>query len=486
VIAIESDREFGLSVLRRLDKELARRGELFRQARVQDLASYRKTHPPENLPRTLLIIDEFQEFFTEDDGVGQDAALLLDRIVRQGRAFGIHVILGSQTLGGTYTLAKSTPGQMAVRIALQCNEADSYLILSDDNAAARLLSRPGEAIYNDMSGQIEGNNPFQTVFMPKDAQDGCLHRVEEKARKENQLASPPTVVFEGNNLAELRNNPLLRDLMTKGPSPDEPVRVWLGEANAIKGPTEVEFSRQAGRNLLIVGQNNDAGLAMYCSTLLSLAARYPPDGVRLCVFDGTPPESGARERLGAVAAALPHSVEFIEYRQVPEVVTDLANQLKNRREGGDTSGKPCYLLILGLQRFRMLRQEDDYSFSSSGEAKPVSPAQGFADLLTEGPGEGFHTIVWCDTLGNLNRAFNRKTLREFELRALFQMSASDSSELIDSPVANKLGLYNALLFTVQDGAIEKFRPYAPPEADLIEEFSRSLRARFPAARASAK
>ena len=42
-IAVESDREFGVSVLSRLDAELARRGEIFRKAGVQDLGSYRET-----------------------------------------------------------------------------------------------------------------------------------------------------------------------------------------------------------------------------------------------------------------------------------------------------------------------------------------------------------------------------------------------------------------------------------------------------------
>src|SRR5207302_748313 len=37
VIAIESEREFGLSVLQRLDVELKQRGELFRERGVQDL-----------------------------------------------------------------------------------------------------------------------------------------------------------------------------------------------------------------------------------------------------------------------------------------------------------------------------------------------------------------------------------------------------------------------------------------------------------------
>ena len=59
------------------------------------------------MPRVLLIVDEFQEFFVEDDKIAQEVTLLLDRLVRQGRAFGMHVILGSQTLGGQYSLPKA-------------------------------------------------------------------------------------------------------------------------------------------------------------------------------------------------------------------------------------------------------------------------------------------------------------------------------------------------------------------------------------------
>src|SRR5204862_7556186 len=40
-IAVESDREFGLSVLQRVDAELARRGTLFRDAGVQEIGAYR-------------------------------------------------------------------------------------------------------------------------------------------------------------------------------------------------------------------------------------------------------------------------------------------------------------------------------------------------------------------------------------------------------------------------------------------------------------
>src|SRR6185436_19248194 len=154
-----------------------------RRAGVQDLASYRRSPGAGRMPRTLLIFDEFQEFFSEDDKLAQDASVLLDRLVRQGRAFGVHVLLGSQTIGGSSGLPRSTIGQMAVRVALQTSEADSQLILGDNNSAARLLSRPGEAIYNDQGGLVEGNSPFQIAWLPDEQREQFLDAVRQRALK---------------------------------------------------------------------------------------------------------------------------------------------------------------------------------------------------------------------------------------------------------------------------------------------------------------
>ena len=74
-MAIESDRQFGLSVLERVDAELRRRGDLFRKLGVQDLPGYKRAGGTEAVPRSLLMIDEFQEFFTEEDRISQGAAV---------------------------------------------------------------------------------------------------------------------------------------------------------------------------------------------------------------------------------------------------------------------------------------------------------------------------------------------------------------------------------------------------------------------------
>src|SRR5262249_36888126 len=191
VVAIQSEREFGLSVLQRLDGILKERGEKFRDAGVNDLASYRAATPNEKTPRILLLVDEFQQFFVEDDKLAQEAALLLDRLVRQGRAFGLHVLLGSQTLGGSYSLPRSTIDQMAVRIALQCSDADAQLILSKDNNAARLLSRPGEAIYNNQNGLIEGNDLFQVVWLDEVRRDKILSDIRKRADQTGRSYAAP-------------------------------------------------------------------------------------------------------------------------------------------------------------------------------------------------------------------------------------------------------------------------------------------------------
>ena len=39
------------------------------------------------------------------------------------------------------------------------------------------------------------------------------------------------------------------------------------------------------------------------------------------------------------------------------------------------------------------------------------------------------------------------------------MSGNDSSNLIDSPAAGKLGVNRALLYSEEQGQLEKFRPY---------------------------
>ena len=475
VVAIESDREFGLSVLQRVDEELRHRGDLFRRAGVQDLPGYQRAGGKEPTPRCLLIIDEFQEFFVEEDRISQHAAVLLDRIVRQGRAFGIHVLLGSQTLGGAYTLARATLGQMVIRIALQCNEADAYLIMDENNAAPRLLSRPGEGIYNDAAGALQANSPFQTVWLPDEVRDELLVSIRARANASSQ-AYPDPIVFEGNAPADIRENAMLNHALAAAALPAPLVaRIWLGAPNSIKGPTEAALQRQSGNNLLIVGQREEAALAMVAVALVCLAAQYPAGTARLILFESTNPNSPQREFLDRTIQVIPHGITRHRNADLPEVLEALALELA-QRESGDQGPQvpPVFLIIHGLENFKKLRQEDEFSFSLGAGETRANPGATFVKLLSEGPAQGIHIIATCDTYNNVTRFLGRKALTEIAMRVLFQMSAADSASLAESPAASNLGLHRALFYNDQEGVQETFRPYAMPGSDWFDEIAQKL------------
>ncbi len=473
-VAVESDREFGLSVLQGLDDELRRRGELFRGAGTQDLGQWRK-RSDEPMPRVLLVIDEFQELFVEDDKVSQDAGLLLDRLVRQGRAFGMHVLLGSQTLGGAYSLHRSTMGQMGVRIALQCNEQDSMLILSDDNVAARLLSRPGEAIYNDQSGLMEGNSPFQVCWLPDEVREEYLTRISEKAKEDFPDHARRCIVFEGNAPASLATNMPLRTQLARRPQ-DVPASfpLWLGDAVAIKDPTNALMRRQAGGNLVILGQQDENALATTTGAILSAASAHPSDKCRFVILDGTPADDQNAGYLHRVANILPHDSQTPSFRESSDAVLEIGKELAQRIENESTDAPPLILVVHGLQRFRALRRaDDDFGFSMDDDA-PLTADKVFGQILKEGPEYGIFIITWCDTVPSLERAVDRLGMRGFDNRALFQVSATDSSTIIDSPIAAQLGQQRGLLYSEERGTIEKFRPWALPSESLLAQIGQAL------------
>jgi len=440
---------------------------------VDHIADYREK-TGERMPRILLIVDEFQEFFTEDDRVAAEASQMLDRLVRQGRAFGVHVILGSQTLAGAYALSRSTMDQMAVRIALQCTEADSRLILADDNPAARLLSRPGEAIYNDANGLVEGNHPFQVAWLDDDEREDYLKRIYAFAEEQKYRPSQSQIVFEGNAPALVMKNRSLHDLLAAPvwPKPARRVSTWLGEPVAIKPPTAAHFRRQSASNLLIVGRDDEAAMGMISTALVSLATQHASDAIQFYVLDFTSVDVPHADLLARLAARLPHPVQRSRRRRLPELISQIAAEVERRGEMEEDAlwkELPIYLLIYGLQRARDLRQEDDlgFSFSTDAEEAPPSPAKQFPTILREGPDLGIQTLVWCDTYTNLTRTLDRRSLREFEMRVAMQMSAEDSANLIDTPAASKLGLYRAYFYSEDESRLEKFRPYGLPSEEWL-------------------
>jgi hypothetical protein len=278
----------------------------------------------------------------------------------------------------------------------------------------------------------------------------------------------PRIVFDGNQAADPDGNVLLHELLAEGTVGGRemvaPV-AWLGDAIAIKDPTTAIFRRQGGANLLIVGQREDLAVSLLAMSVVGLAAANDPfpggklgRAARFVLFEPAVADEKPDLLLSQLAGSLPHEVEIVGRLAIAEAMAGLAGEIKRRLDHQVLDGEAVYVVVRDLARFRELRKADgDFGFSF-GSDKKAGPADNFATVLRDGPTVGIHTLVWCDSLTNLMRTFERGALKEFELRVLFQMSASDSSQLVDSPLASKLGPQRALFIHEETGTFEKFRP----------------------------
>ena len=178
---------------------------------------------------------------------------------------------------------------------------------------------------------------------------------------------------------------------------------------------------------------------------------------------------------------------FVDTKRIDE----LADEVGRRNEVPEDAHPLHFLILHDLAQFRQLRMtEEDFSFSSlsssgtNGKSKPLDKQ--FRNILVEGPLVGVHLLFWCDSYNSLTRFLDRITLREIDYRVALQMSVGDSTSIVDSPAAGRLGEHRALLYRDDLGAHVKFRPYGRPTAEWLAWVKDRLNAEYAEAQRIAK
>jgi hypothetical protein len=487
VVALDSDRGSGLNVLRGLDAELERRGELFRAAGAGELSTY-GARVRLRLPRILLVVDEFQELFAVDDALAAEAARLLDRLARQGRSFGVHLLLASQSLAGAfsggYTLAASTVDQMQVRIALQCGDADSRLILAGGNGDAQAHSRPGQAIYNAASGALERNDPCQIAWLPDHERDRYLAQLAFLARERGVGPAALSVIEPGVQGAETGYDAgsepaqvagsvldaLLAAPATEGPPPC----ALLGEPGA-GGPAVVaSFQRRAGGNLLIAGGDRDQALGLTIAAIISLAATHADAGrgARFLAVDLT--QAGAP--IGAIeqlAADLPGTLRIVGALGVADAVAEARAEVERRSREESADEPSLYVVLFGLHRIRDL-QPGRVATDGRGSACLLL-LRDLATVLRYGPDTGVHGLVWSDGIAGLTQVLGDRSIEGFSQQVLLSGDAGHQppTEAGTAPLVHG----EAIFGDGDDGRNLRFRPYTLPTPEWLDRASAALRRR---------
>lgn len=466
-VALESEREFGLSILRHLQAEMEERGRLFKNVGANSLTAYRR-QANQPLPRIVLIMDEFQHLFEEDDTLAREAGRILEDLVRRGRAFGIHVLLCSQspTISGVYS--NRIYNQMALRVALRCRAQDAQAILGEGNDAAKDLTQNGEAIYNYEMGHKEKNVFIRIALLEDQERQRYLEMLRAQTGQNQYL---PPLTFEKRAPALLEENAEFQRLLEQpGWIAQKPsAKVWLGQPIEIQPITTAILERYARSSLLIVGGDEAQAYGLMLASLLSLAAQQSPEAASFLIADFARPESSYAGLFTPLIGRLPHPLEVAGPRQVGIILTQLMTTLTQRQNDEAAAKSAIYFLIPGMQRWRELRGSDPYVQSEAGKQ--------LTHLSEEGPEVGIHLIAWADSSVTLERALKRGGIGAFDLRVALRLPEKESNEVIGSNAAARLE-DNRAFFRHEDwemGRLEKFKPYVVPETEVLIRLVEKIR-----------
>ena len=455
-ITSRTDREFGLSMLRRFHDEIERRARLCREAKVTQLPEYRR-ETGQVLPRSLVVMDEFQVLFSEEDRLSREAGALLADIAKRGAAFGLHLLLATQSPGSGSLTAHLRPAyeQMALRIALGCTQPSvSQAILGDGNETAARLTRAGDAIYNDRRG--EGANPVMRIaVLPNRDRFEWISTIRSLG---GQRRYAPSATFDPDAPADFTANPACAAFAANpwqwqdaGPTVD----AWLGEAIEIKPPTVAALECFVRSNLLIIGDEG-RGRGLLLATLLSAAIQRSPADASFVIAEFARPSSSFHDFFAPVVN-LPHDTRIVGSAAAYAALQGMAAEVRARLADTGTSPHPRrFFLVAGLHRWQELVAEGEWG-------KPSEAAALLTRLAEHGPEVGVHVVIWVDSFTTAERVLRRSGISQFTLRvALRLQSPSESDALLGVPSAVSLADDRALFRDADwpHEQVEKFKPYS--------------------------
>ncbi|MGW4943804.1 FtsK/SpoIIIE domain-containing protein [Actinoplanes sp. NPDC004185] len=374
-VGVESDREYGLAVLRELDAEMTRRSVAYKRAGVTRFADLRAVAVEEGrgrpMPRILCVIDEFQVLLAGNDPMAGEAVHLLESLARKGRSYGIHLILASQTVLGVealYAKRDSIFGQFPVRIALP--GGGDVLEPTNDSAAGLPL---GTAVVNTaggLGGPRGATRGHERIvrFPDPHADRAVLSDLRHKLWGARDPEATPPRIFAGYARQHLADDPTYR----------------------------AALAGRGGRPAALLGRVIDVGLS---------SAAFPLDsspGRHLAVFGSRPDGAEVLEAAARSVAAFhsPRTTRFVICSLVAEgdeIAKALAVEIGHRQEVVvvDAAGlaaemdleRPGYRVVFGM------------------DALSPGTLPSLRRVLREGPGRGVHLLSWWRGL----RRFSEET-----------------------------------------------------------------------------
>ncbi|WP_221324684.1 FtsK/SpoIIIE domain-containing protein [Actinoplanes sp. L3-i22] len=435
-VGVESDREYGLAVLRELDAEMTRRSMAYKRAGVSRFADLRAVAAEEGrgrpLPRVLCVIDEFQVLLAGNDPTAAEAVGLLESLARKGRSYGIHLVLASQTVLGVealYAKRDSIFGQFPVRIALP--GGGDVLEPTNDSAAGLPL---GSAVVNTaggLGGPRGATRGHERVvrFPDPHADQDLLSDLRHKLWGARDPESIPPRIFAGYALQHLADDPTYRAALAGRAS--RPTALVGRMIDVSLSTAAFALDSSPGRHLAILG-SQVTGSEVLDAAARSVAACHAPRTTRFVI-------ASLVAEGDALAAEL--AAEIAHRQEV--VVVDAAGLAAEL-----AADQPGYRVVFGM------------------DAAPPGSLSGLRQLLREGPSRGAHLLSWWRGVRRFSEETGGSLGREDVAGLLFlNVPQSDVTLMLGRAVDWQPRPNRALLHDRHTDRTTTVVPFVQPEGD---------------------
>lgn len=480
VVAINSEREFGLSILKELCAEFKERTKYFNRYAVSDIESYEKLLDVPKVPKLIMIFDEVQELLRsqegKEDSMSRECLNCIGQLVMQGRAAGIHVILASQDFHNCTGL-ETYFNQMAIRIAVKGSEEGAASILASDNRGIRTLQgRPaGAAIYNGGNGAETANNFFQVSYISKEERFDLLSRLDayftdpEVAPLYEEQQTRVLLTNAEDNINNCFNKLILYGINSVMPlgNHEDGYGLLLGQGFGKKSIFVPELRAKSQDNLLIVSK--DEKMAMSLFELSAMSVLYENLHTNTCkmralvyiadLFADEPKDGECG--FDFLETQFPKQVRVAKTGDIEDLVSILYETVVDRLEGRISSDERIFFLFFGIH---CLEKECGNGLSAIEKLRKI---------ITDGPEYGVNSMIWSESIQDIELMLGERYKTMFHKYIAYGLDAESMKSLVQESDTKSLCGKTAVYMDIGGGAKKNahFRPYEVPAAVWVERYA---------------
>jgi len=466
VIALNTEREFALNVLKDLKAEFEARAKIMSKHSSTDIGVLNNT----SYPRIILFFDEVQELLRTDDKIAQECIKILSTLVSEGRAMNINVILTSQDFTNCKGI-EQLMANMVIRIAFKGSPASAKKIMGDDFSIGQLeQGDSGYAAMNSASGAKGKTNYFQAGYLDTENFESILSKLQmTMANKDCKTRVMSRYASQDRNN---KFNKLICNEEVEYLNDSTAYDLMIGDAFNLSRNKSITISPKFGDNIVIVGEEEYIAKSIASLTILSVlydelaskAKRIDNELVR--IIDLSDEDEDEAEFFSYLADTFENQISHSNLSNYEEMINDTFENLRDRQLGKYDKNERLFLLFFGVDNAMSLYQD----MYDEDDENTVSITKKLETIIKEGPDNGINSIFWTHNYGRLKRIVNNTTLMKCFKKVLFFGDNEEDCDSLIHKVPNESVKENkAVMFMDRDRvSVSVFRPYEIPDRDWIE------------------